>query len=102
MGVSSCVSTALSTGLFVGALGIVGSGCSSSSTGVGPAAPASPISSSSPLCKGSGRCVAIAANASETQIAGAFAQVKDNDTLAFAAGTYEFNYQLALGTARPA
>ena len=89
------VSACVSTGIFAGALGVGGFGCSSSST----AGPAAPISSSSPLCKGSGRCVAIAANASETQIAGAFAEVKDNDTLAFAAGTYEFDNQLALGNA---
>jgi parallel beta-helix repeat protein len=57
------------------------------------------ISSSSPLCTGSGRCVAISAKATETEISAAFAQVKDGDILAFAAGTYEFNNQLALGTA---
>jgi parallel beta-helix repeat protein len=43
--------------------------------------------------------VAISAKATETEIGGAFAQVKDGDTLAFAAGTYEFTNQLALGTA---
>lgn len=75
--------------------------CSSStSSGPAPAASSSPtISSSSPLCTGSGRCVAISARTAETDISGAFAQVKDGDTLAFAAGTYEFNDQLSLGTA---
>jgi hypothetical protein len=36
---------------------------------------------------------------SESDIAGAFASVKDGDTLAFAAGTYAFDNQLALGAA---
>jgi parallel beta-helix repeat protein len=84
-----------------GALAALAIACSSS-TSSAPAPAASPppsISSSSPLCRGSGRCVAISAQAPETQISGAFAQVKDGDTLAFAAGTYEFNNQLALGTA---
>jgi len=84
-------------GGFACLLGVVATGCSSSS----PSAPAtaSPIGSSSPLCKGAGRCVSIAANAPETAIAGAFAGVKDGDTLAFAPGTYEFDNQLALGAA---
>ena len=43
--------------------------------------------------------MAISATATETDISGAFAQVKDGDTIALAAGTYEFNNQLALGTA---
>jgi parallel beta-helix repeat protein len=72
------------------AVGALALGCSSSS----PAAPPA-----SPLCKGTGRCVAIAAGAPETAIAGAFAQAKDGDTLAFAAGTYVFENQLALGMA---
>jgi parallel beta-helix repeat protein len=70
------------------AVGALALGCSSSS----PAA-------SNPLCKGTGRCVAIAAGEPETAIAGAFAQAKDGDTLAFAAGTYAFENQLALGSA---
>jgi hypothetical protein len=43
--------------------------------------------------------VAISARATETEISGAFAQVKDGYTLALAAGTYQFSNQLALGTA---
>jgi len=56
------------------------------------------IGSSSPLCTGSGRCVAIASCAKESDIANALASDADGDTVAFAAGTYEFNNQLALGT----
>ncbi|HEX3772351.1 MAG TPA: parallel beta-helix domain-containing protein [Polyangiaceae bacterium] len=60
-------------------------------------------SSSSPAgnaqCTGSGRCVTIAAGESESDISAAFASVKDGDTLAFAAGTFTFDNQLALGTA---
>ncbi|HEY1694126.1 MAG TPA: parallel beta-helix domain-containing protein [Polyangiaceae bacterium] len=57
------------------------------------------VGSSSPLCTGSGRCVAFASCASESDIAGAFATAQDGDTLAFAAGTYEFTNELDLGTA---
>lgn len=67
--------------------------CSSSSGG------GNGIGSSSPLCTGKGRCIAIGAGAAEKDIDAAFATVEDNDTLAFAAGTYEFKNQLALGTA---
>ncbi|HEY8041049.1 MAG TPA: parallel beta-helix domain-containing protein [Polyangiaceae bacterium] len=56
------------------------------------------IGSSSPLCTGSGRCLAISPGVSEADIAGAFATTQDGDTIAFAAGTYEFTNQLALGT----
>ena len=37
--------------------------------------------------------------ASETSIAGALATVESGDTIVFAAGTYEFKNQLAVGTA---
>lgn len=57
------------------------------------------VGSSSPLCTGSGRCIAFAACASESDISTAFATVQDGDTLAFSAATYEFDNQLALGTA---
>ena len=63
--------------------------CSSSSGG----------SASNPLCTGSGRCISITPQTSETDISGAFAGVQDNDTIAFGAGTYTFNNELALGTA---
>jgi parallel beta-helix repeat protein len=43
--------------------------------------------------------VTIAATESESDISAAFASVKDGDTLVFAAGTYTFDNQLALGTA---
>jgi parallel beta-helix repeat protein len=76
-----------------------GSGTSSSSPSTSHDAGTPAITSSSPLCTGSGRCVAISAKATETEISGAFAQVRDGDTLALAAGTYEFKNQLALGTA---
>ena len=60
---------------------------------------ASCVGTSSPLCTGSGRCIALAACATESDVSSAFATVEDNDTIAFAAATYEFNNQLALGTA---
>jgi parallel beta-helix repeat protein len=71
--------------------GGVACGSSSSST--------SCVGSSSPLCTGSGRCVALAACATESDVSTAFATVQDGDTIAFAAGTYTFTNQLALGTA---
>jgi parallel beta-helix repeat protein len=79
--------------------------CSSSSgNGAAPNPDAGPdasvaIGSSSPLCTGTGRCVAIPAGAAESDISGAFATVKDGDTIAFAAGMYSFDNQLALGMA---
>src|SRR5258708_6393333 len=54
---------------------------------------------SNPLCKGTGRCIAISAKTKESDIAAAFATVRDGDTIVFAAGTYAFTNQLALGTA---
>ena len=57
------------------------------------------MGSSSPLCTGTGRCVALAACASESDVSTAFATAKDGDTIAFAAGTYAFTNQLALGAA---
>src|SRR6185437_11700127 len=69
--------------------------CSSSSSSGPPA----PISSSSPLCTGTGRCVAISASATEAEVDGAFATAKSGDTIALAAGTYTFKNQLALANA---
>jgi parallel beta-helix repeat protein len=70
---------------------VVAGGCGSSSHDC--------VGTSSPLCTGSGRCIAFAACASESDISTAFADVEDGDTLAFSAATYEFDNQLALGTA---
>jgi parallel beta-helix repeat protein len=69
--------------------------CSSSSSG---SSSSNGIGSSSPLCTGSGRCIAISPSAAETDIDGAAATTQNGDTLAFAAGTYTFQNQLALGT----
>ena len=80
----------LGLGVAVAVFTAVGCGSSKSQSCVG---------SSSPLCTGSGRCIAFAACATESDISGAFATVEDGDTLAFAAGTYEFDNELALGTA---
>ncbi len=74
---------------------VVAPGCSSSSGG----GSSNGIGSSSPLCKGSGRCIAITPQAKETDIDGAVAQLQDGDTIAFAAGTYQFQNELALGKA---
>lgn len=74
----------------------VAPGCSSSSGGGG--AP-NGIGSSSPLCTGSGKCIAITPQASETDIDGAVATLQNGDTVAFAAGKYEFQNELALGMA---
>ncbi len=57
------------------------------------------IGSTSPLCTGSGRCIAISPSASETDIDGAVATLQNGDTVAFAAGTYKFQNELALGMA---
>jgi parallel beta-helix repeat protein len=81
---------ALACSLVVGAF----AACSSSSSSSPPA-----ITSSSPLCTGPGRCIVISPSAKETDIDGAFATVKDGDTIVFDAGTYNFENQLALGTA---
>ena len=63
---------------------LLASGCSSSSGG----GSSNGIGSSSPLCTGSGRCIAITPQAKETDIDGAVAQLQNGDTIAFAAGTY--------------
>jgi parallel beta-helix repeat protein len=77
-----------------------GSGSSSPPATGSPAMATTPgISSTSPLCTGSGRCIAISAKAAETDILGAFATVKDGDTIALEAGTYQFNDQVTVGTA---
>jgi parallel beta-helix repeat protein len=68
-----------------------GIGCSSSSTGG---------ASGSPLCTGTGRCVAIAATETETNISAAFSSVQDGDTIALAPGRFRFKNQLALGAAK--
>ncbi len=60
---------------------------------------ASCVGDSSPLCTGSGRCIALAACATESDVSSAFATVEDNDTIAFAEGTYEFDNELDLGMA---
>ncbi len=73
----------------------VAPGCSSSSGG----GSSNCIGSSSPLCTGSGRCIAITPQAKETDIDGAVAQLQNGDTIAFAAGTYQFQNELALGMA---
>src|ERR1700684_321580 len=73
---------------------VVGAAACSSSSSAPPA-----ITSSSPLCTGTGRCVVISPAAKETDIDGAFATVKNGDTIVFAAGMYHFENQLALGTA---
>jgi len=65
----------------------------------GSSSSSSCVGTSSPLCTGSGRCVALAACASESDVSTAFATAEDGDTIAFAAGTYEFDNELALGTA---
>jgi parallel beta-helix repeat protein len=57
------------------------------------------VGSSSSLCTGSGRCVAFASCATESDISTAFATVEDGDTLAFSAGSYKFSNELDLGTA---
>jgi parallel beta-helix repeat protein len=80
-------------GLF--ALVVLAPACSSSSGG----GSANGIGSSSPLCTGSGRCIAISPSAKETDIDGAVATLQNGDTVAFAAGTYDFQNQLALGMA---
>jgi parallel beta-helix repeat protein len=72
-----------------GLFGLVAPACSSSST-----APAN-----SPLCKGTGRCIALSPKTKESDIAAAFATVRNGDTIVLAAGTYAFTNQLALGTA---
>ncbi|HEY3816829.1 MAG TPA: parallel beta-helix domain-containing protein [Polyangiaceae bacterium] len=79
----------------VGLFGVVAlaGACSSSPS------PASCVGTSSPLCAGSGRCIALAACASESDVSTAFATAEDNDTIAFAAGTYAFDNELALGMA---
>jgi parallel beta-helix repeat protein len=76
---------------------VVASACSSSSSG--GAGSTNGIGSSSPLCKGSGRCIAITTQAKETDIDGALAMAQNGDTFAFAAGTYKFQNELALGAA---
>ena len=70
-----------------------------SAVACGGSSPQNCVGSSSPLCTGSGRCIALAACATESDISTAFATVEDDDTIAFAAATYEFDNQLALGMA---
>jgi len=79
----------------LGGVAVLAPACSSSSGGSSQTG----IGSSSPLCTGSGRCIAISPSASETNIDGALAQVQNGDTIAFAAGTYHFQNQFALGMA---
>jgi parallel beta-helix repeat protein len=74
-----------------GVVAVAGCGSSSKSQ--------SCVGSSSPLCTGSGRCVAFAACATESDISSAFATVEDGDTLAFSAATYSFTNELDLGAA---
>jgi parallel beta-helix repeat protein len=81
------------TATAVGLVLAISSACSSSSSS------SNGIGSSSALCSGSGRCIAISPSAKETDIDAAFSTVQNGDTIAFAAGTYEFQNQLALGTA---
>ncbi|HEX3344837.1 MAG TPA: parallel beta-helix domain-containing protein, partial [Polyangiaceae bacterium] len=80
--------------LCFGACAVVLVGACSSSSGAG-----SCVGSSSPLCTGNGRCIALAACASESDFSTAFALAEDDDTIAIAAGTYAFDNELALGTA---
>jgi parallel beta-helix repeat protein len=68
--------------------------CSSSSGSSGSSCP-----STSSLCSGKGRCIVVCPSMSETNISADFASVQDGDTIAFEAGTYNFNMQLALGMA---
>src|SRR5207244_4797268 len=53
----------------------------------------------SPLCPATGRCVVVDPSDRETDIAAAFATVKDGDTIVFLAGSSALTNQLALGTA---
>jgi len=73
--------------------GFIAASCVACSSSKSSAAP------SSPLCTGSGRCVPFTPSSTESDISAAFAGAKDGDTIAFGPGTYEFNNQLALGTA---
>jgi parallel beta-helix repeat protein len=75
--------------LIVAPLPLACSACSSGSTS----------QARDPLCTGKGRCIAISPSWKEQDIAAAFATAKDDDTIAFAPGTFAFTNQLALGTA---
>jgi parallel beta-helix repeat protein len=77
---------------------VVASGACSSSSGGGSSLPAG-FASSSALCTGTGRCIAIDSTAKETDISAAFASTKTGDVIAFGPGTYAFRNQLALGSA---
>lgn len=79
----------------VGLLLVMSPACSSSSS----SSSSNGIGSSSPLCKGAGACIAISPSAKETDVDAAFATVPSGATIAFAAGTYQFQNELALGMA---
>jgi parallel beta-helix repeat protein len=74
--------------------------CSSSSGGATSNMPAG-LSSSSPLCKPTGSCIAIGATAKETDISAAFATAKAGTSIAFGPGTFTFKNQLALAPNAP-
>jgi parallel beta-helix repeat protein len=89
--------------------GLIAAACSSCSAGHSSAAPGGTCADggrcsdatppANPLCPDAGRCITIPSNASEPDIAAAFAAAQNGDAIVFAPGTYSFTNQLALGKA---